>query len=491
MSGRSKTSTVNANDGTCAWLSAVAQIASFQRGTLSPVDVLRAQIRRIEAEGHLLNAITFKHFKDALAAAEEAERHYRQGRARPLEGVTVAIKDEFAKNGWVVTQGSRVFKDDRQTQDHPVVAKLLDAGAILHVQSTAPELYLLGVTWSDLWGVTRNPWNRNVTPGGSSGGSAALVAAGMATLAIGSDMGGSIRVPCALTGLYGSKPAYGRIPSPDPSALVPHASPGPLARTLSDLMLLQNVMMGPAPGCPSTLRPKLELAAPTGARSRRLALSLDQGWATVEADVDAAVRDAVRALERAGHTVEEIALDLETDEPSLRETIEKALFSTALGAELIELDTRKDELTSYARRFVDLARSLGPRDANEAAEEALRFYKAIEQAVFAKGFDALISPTVATTRIPAAFDPTKDTIRVRDRAVDPYSGWFLTSVFSLLNWMPVINVPAGLTANGVPCGFQIVTRPYEDALVYELAASYADFAEPLLFADGRACEPGN
>jgi amidase len=471
-----------ANHHECAWLSAVAQIAAFQRGTLSPVDVLTAQIGRIEAEGHILNAVTFTHFEDALTAAEKAEQRYRQGRPRPLEGVTVAIKDEFGKTGWVVTQGSRVFKDDRQREDHPVVAKLLDAGAILHVQSTAPELYLIGVTWSDLWGVTRNPWNQSITPGGSSGGSAALVAAGMATLAIGSDMGGSIRIPCALTGLYGSKPAYGRIPSPDPSALVPHASPGPLGRILSDLMLLQNVMMGPAPGCPSTLRPKLELPAPTGKRSRRLALSLDQGWATVEADVNAAVRNAVRALERAGHTVEEIALDLETDEPSLRETVEKALFSTALGAELIELDSRKDELTSYGRRFVDLARSLGPLNANEAAQETLRFYKAIEKAVFAKGFDALISPTVGTTRIPAAFDPTKDTVRIRDRAVDPYSGWFLTSVFSLLNWMPVINVPAGLTTNGVPCGFQIITQPYEDALAYEIAADYAERAEPLAFA---------
>jgi Asp-tRNA(Asn)/Glu-tRNA(Gln) amidotransferase A subunit family amidase len=467
----------------CAWLSATEQIEAFRRGTLSPVDVLTAQIGRIEAHGDRLNAITYTHFESALAAARESERRYREGNAHRLEGVTVAVKDEFARDGWNVTQGSRVFKNDRQKEDHPVVAKLLQAGAILHVQSTAPELYLLGVTWSDLWGVTRNPWNSDITPGGSSGGSAALVAAGMATLAIGSDMGGSIRIPCTLTGLYGSKPAYGRIPSPDPSALVPHASPGPLARSLPDLMLLQNVMMGSAPGCPSTLRPKLDLEMPRERPKRRLALSLNQGWAALDADVIAAVRQAAGALERAGHTVEEIALDLGTDGHSLRATIEKALFSTALGAELIELGSKRHELTSYARRFVDLAGSLGPLDANEAAEKTLQFYKAIEEAVFAKGFDALISPTVATTRIPAAFDPTKDTVRIGDRLVDPYSGWFLTSVFSLLNWMPVINVPASLTANGVPCGLQIATRPYEDAIAYEIAAGYAEQAEPLPFAD--------
>lgn len=464
--------------GRCAWLSAVEQIECFARGRLSPVDVLTAQIARINSLGNVVNAITYRHTDEALAAAQESERRYREGRARPLEGITVAVKDEFAKTGWIVTQGSRIFKDEIQKEDHPILVKLQEAGAILHVQSTAPEFFLIGATWSDLWGVTRNPWNKDITPGGSSGGSAALVASGMATLAIGSDMGGSIRIPSALTGLYGSKPAYGRIPSPDPSALVPHASPGPLARTLSDLMLLQNVMMGPAPGCPSTLCPKLELGA-SKRKPRRLALSLNQGWAAIEDDVTCAVRDAMRDFESAGYVVEEIALDLETDDHRLRDIVEKALFSTALGADLIELDARKHELTTYGRRFVELASTLGPRDAKEAAEETLRFYRAIEDAVFAKGFDAIICPTVATTQIPAAFDATKDTVHIRDCAVDPYSGWFLTSVFSLLNWMPAINAPAGLAANGVPCGCQIVTRPYEDALAYQIAEDYADRASPL------------
>src|SRR4051812_41317149 len=284
-------------------LSAEHQLALFRAGKLSPFDVLQAQIARIGRHGAALNAVTFGHFDAALEAARESELRYRAGTARALEGVTVAVKDEFARTGWIVTAGSFLFGHHRKNTNHPVIDKLLQAGAILHAQTTAPELYLLAVTWGNRWGVTRNPWNLACTPGGSSGGSAALVAAGMATLAIGSDMGGSIRIPCALTGLFGSKPAYGRISSPDPSALVPHASPGPLARTLPDLMLLQNLMMGPARGCPSTLHPKLELAMPGEKRRRRLALCLDQGWARIEADVDGAVRDAVRALEQVGHTV--------------------------------------------------------------------------------------------------------------------------------------------------------------------------------------------
>jgi amidase len=242
-----------------AFLAAHKQLSLFRAGILSPVEVLKAQIDRIESANGALNALTFRHFDEAMEAARTSEARYLQGDPRPLEGLTVAVKDEYGKSGWIVTEGSKIHERAVQHHNHPVIDKLLEAGAILHVQTTAPELYLIALTWSDLWGVTRNPWNPDCTPGGSSGGSATALAAGMTTLAIGSDMGGSIRIPCALTGLYGSKPAYGRIASPDPSALVPHASPGPLARDFRDLVLLQNVMSGPAPECPAVLRPKLEL----------------------------------------------------------------------------------------------------------------------------------------------------------------------------------------------------------------------------------------
>jgi Asp-tRNA(Asn)/Glu-tRNA(Gln) amidotransferase A subunit family amidase len=462
-------------------MSACRLIELFRAGSLSPVDVLRMQMDRIASQGASLNAITFRHFDEAMRAAQESERRYRDGSARPLEGVTVAVKDEYAKAGWVVTAGCRVFKDDVQDHNHPVIDKLIEAGAVLHVQTTAPELYLIAATWSDLWGVTRNPWNSDCTPGGSSGGSAAVLAAGMATLAIGSDMGGSIRIPCALTGLYGSKPAYGRIASPDASAFVPHASPGPLARDIHDVALLQNVMTGPAPGCPAVLRPKLELPDRFASTPRRIALSIDQGWARLEPDVRACVFAAAARLEHAGHAVEEVELDLDTSGSKLRETIERALFSTAIGASLIALADKKDQLTGYARRFVALAQSLGPTDANAAGEEALRLYKIIEDRVFARGFDALVTPTVATTRIRADYDPTKERPVVAGEPVDAYAGWFLTSLFSLLNWMPVITVPAGRASNGVPVGMQIVTRPYDDILCYEIAAGYASKADEMPF----------
>jgi Asp-tRNA(Asn)/Glu-tRNA(Gln) amidotransferase A subunit family amidase len=464
-------------------LPAHQQIELFKTKRLSPLDVLKAQIARIERHEPVINACTFRHFDAALAAAERSEVRYRSGDARPLEGITVAIKDEYDRAGWTVTAGSKVREHHTSEENHPVVDKLIEAGAVLHVQTTAPEYYLVAVTWSDLWGVTRNPWNPECTPGGSSGGSAAALAAGMATLAIGSDMGGSIRIPCALNGLYGSKPAYGRIASPDPSALVPHASPGPLARDFRDLILLQNVISGPAPRCPAVLRPKLELPLEYPRRTRRLAFSIDQGWASIEPDVRANVHAAAHLFERAGYVVEEVDLALETTDAKMRETIEKALFSTALGADLLELAPERGRLTTYGRRFVELAREMGPAEAKQGAEEALRLYGIIDERVFGKGYDALITPTMATTQIGAAYDPTTDTPVINGRRVDPYSGWFLTSLFSLLNWMPVFNVPSGITSNNVPTGIQIASRPYDDVTAAEIAANYAQVAPALRFPE--------
>jgi Asp-tRNA(Asn)/Glu-tRNA(Gln) amidotransferase A subunit family amidase len=466
------------------------QLKLFAAKKLSPVEILKAQIDRIEATNDAVNAITFRHYDNAIDAARAAEKRYRRGDPKPLDGITMAVKDEYGRRGWIVTGGSTLFKGSVRDENHPVIDKLLEAGALLHVQTSAPEFYLVAVTWSDLWGVTRNPWNLACTPGGSSGGSAAALAAGMTTLAIGSDMGGSIRIPCALNGLYGAKPAYGRIASPDPSALVPHASPGPLARNSRDLFLLQNVMSGPAPGCPAVLMPKLELPLdPPAKRDWKIALCMDQGWASLAPDVRTNTLQAAKVLEAAGAIVDEVELNLETTDAELRETIEKALFSTALGANLLELAPKRHQLTTYARRFVELASRMGPCDAKAAAEEALRLYRVIDRQIFQAGYHVIATPITGTTDIAADFDPTTDHALVNGRRVDPYCGWFLTSVFSLLNWMPVINVPTGLAANNVPTGLQIAGRPYDDITVAAVAAAFALHMTELpfekLLASGR------
>jgi amidase len=213
---------------------------------------------------------------------------------------------------------------------------------------------------------------------------------------------------------------------------------------------------------------------------------MDQGWAQVEPDVRANTMAAMNCLRDSGVQVDEIELPLETSDDRLREAIEKGLFSTAIGADLVDLKSKAEQMTTYGRHFVKLACQMGPTDARDAAEEALRLYRIIDKCVFQNGYDALITPTVASTRIPADFDPTADPAVINGKSVDPYAGWFLTSLFSLLNWMPVISVPTGLSANNVPTGMQIACRPYDDSMAAAIALRYAQVGMPMRFEQLRA-----
>src|SRR5215475_7715725 len=182
-------------------------MAMFRAAKASPVDLLKAQIKRIEALNSKVNCITYTHFDQALKEAQQSENRYRRGEARPLDGITVAIKDEFARPGWRTTQGSLVFKDSPPATENAAVIELLEAaGAVMPFQTTVPEFYFFLGASTRAWGTTRNPWNLEYSPGGSSAGSGAALAAGFATLAMGSDMGGSIRIPASQNGLYGFRP---------------------------------------------------------------------------------------------------------------------------------------------------------------------------------------------------------------------------------------------------------------------------------------------
>jgi amidase len=175
-----------ARDLELAYMTATEQLQLFRQKKLSPVEVLKAQLRLTEQRGKVVNCFTYLHPKEAMGQAKESERRWQQGNPRAIEGITVALKDEMAVKGWTMTSGSKVFRDRVMTTNDPIVVKLLEAGAVLHAQTTVPEMYFLIVTWSELWGVTRNPWNLQYAVGGSSGGSGAALAAGLTTLATGS-----------------------------------------------------------------------------------------------------------------------------------------------------------------------------------------------------------------------------------------------------------------------------------------------------------------
>jgi len=193
------------------YLSATECIDRYRTGALSPVDVLDAQLARAALVDDSLNAFTETMADAARERAQESERRYREGTARPLEGVTVAAKEKHQIAGMDVVEASNAWDGYTALENAPIIDRLLDAGAIIHARTATPEFSIAAFTHSDRWGVTRNPWNTAFSPGGSSGGSAAALAAGMTTLATASDIGGSTRGPAAFTrrrmdGFRGSAP---------------------------------------------------------------------------------------------------------------------------------------------------------------------------------------------------------------------------------------------------------------------------------------------
>ena len=475
----------SAADNKLIYASANWLLEQFRQRELSPVEVLDAQIRRYNEVEPIINACTFSHFQSARQAAKASEDRYRRGESLPLDGITVALKDEYDRTGWITTAGSSVLKDNVAKSNHPAVDKLLDAGAVLHLQTTVPEFYLAAVTWTDLWGVTRNPWNLSNTVGGSSGGSGAALASGMTTLATGSDMGGSTRIPCAFNGLYGFKPPYGRNAPPPSSTFMLPATEGPMARTFLDMVRLQNVMSGPAPYTATSLRPKLELPLSYRAiRGMRIAVTMDQGWAEVDSQTRDNTLRAVRVLRDQGAVIEEVDLNLGIDGPGLRTTLINALLSGGFGEDLRQLNTVRDQLTTYGRYFSDIAAGArGSSEAKQAEEMINSLYARVQDAVFLKDYSAIVMPTLATSDVAADFDPSQDSIVINGQQVEPNVGWVLTALWNLLNWNPVVSVPTGLSAKGVPTGMQICTATYDDITAMRIASAYAAATTQLFTGD--------
>jgi Asp-tRNA(Asn)/Glu-tRNA(Gln) amidotransferase A subunit family amidase len=451
----------------------------FRTRKLSPVEVLKAQIQRFEAVGPKVNPFTFTHFDEALKAAQESEQRYRRGEARPLEGLTVALKDEYEREGWITTAGCKLLKDNVSRGNHPATEKLLQAGAVLHAQTTVPEMFILPVTWSDLWGVTRNPWNLAYTPGGSSGGSAAALAAGTTTLATGSDMGGSIRIPSAFCGLYGFKPPFNRNATEPAGAFFTQAVSGPMARTFGDLVLLQNVMSGPAVYNPSALRPVQELPQNyESIKGWRIAYSMDQTWAEIDDEVRRNTEQALRVLADQGAIVEEVDLKLGLSGVDIRDAILKALLTGPFGADMADLLEHAEHLTCYGRYVATVASTaMGARQARESSQVALKLYAALQDNVFLKGYRALVMPTTGTNHVKADFNPLVDPVSINGKPIEPQAGWLLTPFFNLCSWNPVVAVPTGQTSIHVPTGMQIAAETYDDVTAFRIAAAYARGAE--------------
>ena len=463
-----------------AYFSASTLLRLFREGNLSPVDVLERQIARIEAVNTKVNGISAKHYDAARAAARESEERYKAGCPRPLEGITVGVKDEYSVKGWVVTMGSASMADsDPKQADDAVIERLRAAGAILHIQTTVPEFYLWVTTASTHGGVTRNPWNLAYSPGGSSGGSAAALTAGFATLALGSDMGGSIRIPASLNGLYGFKPPFGRVPTSETA----YESGGPLARTFDDLNLLTQVISGPHPLNHASIRPGLE-------HPKRYE-SID-GWkvaydpmpemSPLDPSVQAAMEQAIQGLRDIGVAVERVDLGFSvSDWP----TYLLGLGSSSLGALLPDDGMDMSKVSPYVSYLSgEMAGAVGPRALVATDALASRYHASVQEKVFSRGFQALITPALATPFLPAnhGMNPRVDTVLIGDTPVSGL-GFNPNWVWNLLNRYPVVVVPIGQGPNKIPIGMQIVGNTFDDLAAFSLASAWSQAAPQFFTGD--------
>ena len=439
----------------------------FRSRELSPVDVLQAQIRRHGAVGARLNAFTETYFDEALEQARTAEARYAgAGTPGPLEGLTLGVKDSHDLAGKKSTHGCLAFRDNVATVTCPTNQRLLDAGAVVVGKTTTPEFGSAGVTHSKLFGATGTPWNPAFTAGGSSGGSAAALGAGMVTLATGSDIAGSIRVPAACCGLVGYKPPYGRIPGNPPFNLDFYYQNGPLARTVGDCALMTNVLSGVHPSDITTLREDAELSLrPGDVKDWKIAYSCDLGFFTIAPEVRDRLLATVELLRELGATVKQVDIGWTTQVTAAAVTYLDHLFGRSLARSLEE---HGDTLCEYNVFYAERA---GKSDAEAflaTYETAAEMYGTM--APILDSHHAFICPTVVTHEVPAEAQPWHH-VEVDGRQVDTDFGWVMTHPFNMLSRLPVLAVPSGVAQNGLPASIQIVARSFDDQRVFDLGSA--------------------
>ena len=452
------------------YMTAVEAAQRIRRRELSPVDYVRTVLAAIEASQPAINAYVTVCPAEALEAAQVAEDAARSGRPLgPLHGVPVSVKDLVAVDGLYNKQGSRLFADNVAVHDAPAVTRLKAAGAIVVGKTTTPEFGHKGLTDCPLTGITRNPWKLDHTPGGSSGGASAAVAAGLAPLAVGTDGAGSIRGPAASAGIVGLKPTRGWVAHEARGEPFSNQSyTGPMTRTVSDAALMLDVMAGPdicdpwslAKGAPPPL------AALYGNDLAGLTIGYAEKMANPEIDPEVAAntKAALAVFEDMGARVEAVPDDIDWAEPAGRVRYQSGfhLMVEAMTSE------ERDQLSPSLVTFAAWGGNFTPADraAAEAARGAL--YHRVQNLF--SSFDILMSPTTACPPLKADFDATSDVmINGRPCGITRQSWTAYQYPFNLTG-NPALSVPSGFTDAGLPTGLQIIGPWWSDHQLLRLGA---------------------
>jgi aspartyl-tRNA(Asn)/glutamyl-tRNA(Gln) amidotransferase subunit A len=446
------------------YMSATQLLDAYARKALSPVEVTRSALDRIQKLDSKLNAFCFLDGDAAMASARASEaRWMRSAPIGLVDGVTTTIKDVVLTKGWPTRKGSRLISTDGPwNEDSPATARLREHGAVILGKTTTPEFGWKAVGDSPLTGITRNPWSLGHTPGGSSAGAAAALAAGMSALAVGSDGGGSIRIPASFCGLAGIKPTLGRVPYYPPSAMGILGHCGPMARTSEDVALLLTVLSGSDPRDPYSLPPiagDFREGIHSGVKGLRMAFSATLGYASVNSDVRALVVDAASRMEALGAEVEEIDPGFESPR-DMFDVLWKSGAANAIAG------FPADRLELLDPGFVEAAREGARFSAVDYVKaDFVRTRLGKHMAEFHQRFDLLLTPTVSTPALPVGTN-LSDPALERD-----WIDWApFTYPFNMTR-QPATSVHCGLTQAGLPVGLQIVGPLYSEALVLRAATA--------------------
>jgi aspartyl-tRNA(Asn)/glutamyl-tRNA(Gln) amidotransferase subunit A len=463
---------------------AVELVDGYRRKTLSPVEVTQAALDAIEAHDESVNAFVLVDPEGALAAAKQSEVRWHSGEPLgPGDGVPTSIKDALWTRGWPTLRGSALIDAAGPwEEDAPSVARLRETGAVLLGKTTTPEYSWKGVTDSVRHGATGNPWDPGKTSGGSSGGSASAVGLGMGPWSVGTDGGGSVRIPAAFTGTVALKPTYGLIPlyPPSPFGTLSHA--GPMTRSVRDAAALLDVICGfdgrDWSAMPTPTASFLD-GIDSGVAGLRVGFSPDLGFVRNDPDVSAAVRAAVDVIAGLGAEVDEV-------DPGFADPVEAFHVLWFSGeAKVLEPygDTVDARVDAGLRRTAAIGATYHASDYLDAT--AVRMQLGSQMGRFHQAYDVLLTPTLPLAAFPVGRD-------VPDGWHSPdWTSWTPYTYPFNLTQQPALSVPCGFTSAGLPVGLQIVGARHADALVlrvgqaYECATDWHRRTPPLLAKEAR------
>jgi aspartyl-tRNA(Asn)/glutamyl-tRNA(Gln) amidotransferase subunit A len=446
-------------------LTAKELVDLFRRREASPVEATRAALDQIERCNRRYNAFCLIDAERALRDAAASQARWLDGKPlSDIDGVPTTIKDIVLTKGWPTLRGSRTIDPAQDwNEDAPAVARLREAGAVLLGKTTTPEFGWKAVCDSPLTGTTRNPWDDRKTSGGSSGGAAVAAALRMGTLHLGTDGGGSIRIPAAFCGVFGIKPTFGLVPAYPLSPFGTVAHLGPITASVEDAARMLTVLARPDHrdwyslpylACDFTI------GLDDGVRGVRMALSLDLGYARLDPEVSALVEAAAQKLSQAGAIVER-------KNPGFPDPGEIFAAHWYTGAALVRASVPRERwplLDPDFGRFAAAGETIGHMDYVRRVNE--RAQLGLHMALFHRDFDVLLTPTMPL----AAFDAGMLAPPGSDQ--NDWARWTPFSFPFNLTQQPAASIPCGFTSAGLPVGLQIVAAKYQDALVLRVARAF-------------------